>query len=672
MRTSRRNAVRAVFITALCLTFGAPAAAQVTGVPPVRIRVVVTPERGASEREKTPAAGDVLSREAIRAVPAESLVELLQELPAFRPVLVAPSGQPAIVSARGFFGGGEAEYVQLRVDGIPVADSETGLADWRAFSVHGVERVETLRGPASSMYGDTALGGVVQLFTRRSGPPAGQISASGGAWRQAALDGWAGGSIDRVRVSGSAGLLRSDGFREHSGLREARGRFSADVPSGSGLWRAQVSGWARTHEEPGPRRRAVAGAERFASSEMFAGDEGENNKAYAALTYSRAAAGWQIQGTAHASWRRSDLTRTVLLVPDVGIPASRATDSSALAALVDLAKRFGRFEWRTGAEISRERLETSYGVRDRTEPGPAAAEASGARRRGALFASLGWTASERVRIVSGLRYDAIDDAFTMPAASATQRAWSPRVGAAILAGPLDSAVTLFAQASRAFKSATLDQLFDPRPFPDFQGGFFTTSNRFLRPQRATNVEVGARQNIRSVQWQAAFYDLRVDDEIDFDVATFTYQNIGRSRHRGVELDATWRATPRIAPHAAYTWTRVTPEGRTTQLKNIPEQTWLAGLRVALPAAVSMDVRLTSTTGAFLDDDNQFTLDGDSRVDFRAARTFGRTRVRLDVMNLLDDRADAYGFALTDFSGATVPFVYPSPGRWLRAGIDIDF
>src|SRR6185436_10824482 len=113
-----------------------------------------------------------------------------------------------------------------------------------------------------------------------------------------------------------------------------------------------------------------------------------------------------------------------------------------------------------------------------------------------------------------------DDSFESEDVS--DRAFSPRAGVSFDAG----VVTMYAQLARAFKAPTLDQRFDQRPFP----GGFTISNPTLESQRATNVEAG----VRGENWEAVAYLIDVDNEIDFDVRTFRYGNIGQSRHRGLE------------------------------------------------------------------------------------------------------------------------------------------
>ena len=92
--------------------------------------VVVTPERGDAPRALVPGATALIDRPTLDALPVIQSSELVSFLPGFN---VASSefyaGRP-VVSSRGFFGGGEAEYVLLLVDGVRVADVESGLIDW--------------------------------------------------------------------------------------------------------------------------------------------------------------------------------------------------------------------------------------------------------------------------------------------------------------------------------------------------------------------------------------------------------------------------------------------------------------------------------------------------------------------------------------------------------------
>src|SRR2546426_7257685 len=122
--------------------------------------IVVTPERGETPRSLVPASTVVLAGASLPALPVVHPSEVVSFLPGFnvaRPQFYA--GRP-VVSARGFFGGGEAEYILLLVDGVPIADVEAGLIDWAVIPASSVRRIEAFRGPRAALYGESAGRGV--------------------------------------------------------------------------------------------------------------------------------------------------------------------------------------------------------------------------------------------------------------------------------------------------------------------------------------------------------------------------------------------------------------------------------------------------------------------------------------------------------------------------------
>jgi vitamin B12 transporter len=243
-------------------------------------------------------------------------------------------------------------------------------------------------------------------------------------------------------------------------------------------------------------------------------------------------------------------------------------------------------------------------------------------------------------------------------------------------GPLDRApLSLFLQASRAFKAPTLDQLFDPRPFSDFAGGTFRISNPKLLPQRASTVEAGVSRRDGRTSFELVLYTTGVDDEIDFDVAAFRYSNIGRTRHRGIEASAALFEKGPLSPFLSYSWNRTEPregENRGRQLKNVPEHLLRPGVSIALPAAIRLEAISTTLAGRFLDDGNRTPLDDATLLDLRLEKRFPRLRTHVDLLNVFDREWEELGLALSDFSGGVVPYYYPAAGFAARVGIDWTF
>ena len=666
------------------LLLAAAAAAEEPGGTPRRVQeeIVVTAERGPEPRDEVSAAVSILTREEIERLPAKNLAELLQFLPGFQVFFADDfSGTLPMVSARGFFGGGEAEYVQLWVDGVPVGDVESGIADWRAIPGSQIERIEALRGPASFLYGDTALAGIVQVFTRgvsRTGPT-GAISLSGGSSGSASGDAAFSAGAGAWGFTARAGASRTGGFRAHSAGEDASGEGSAERRGRRGTWTFRVSGSSRDREDPGALTRERARGDPKDSDPLFRHDRERTDRGRAAATY-RGEGTNPFRATVHASSRQGFLLRTLLVAPGIGDRTRRdlTTRTLGLSLAADRSFRLlgGESRLRAGTDIARERIDTDYRrVDDAGALGPRAASASAGRDRTALFWIQDWNPSTRVRLTAGLRFDSIADDFD-GAARSPHRAWSPRIGVNVRVGPGNRPpLSLFAVYSGAFKAPTLDQLFDPHPFSDFAGGTFTISNPALTPQRAESFEIGTSRSGGRARFDVLFYRMDVEDEIDFDPATFRYKNIGASRHTGAETSIRISLSETFSAFAAYAWTRAEPrvgENRGRQLKNIAEHDVRAGIGAALPGRLRGQVVVGRQGGRFLDDANQVALENETRLDLRLERRFGHWRAWVDLLNLTDARVEQVGFALADFEGGFAAYVYPARGFGARAGLDWDF
>ncbi|MEI2625105.1 MAG: TonB-dependent receptor plug domain-containing protein [Giesbergeria sp.] len=68
--------------------------------------------------------------------------------------------------------GAESRFTAVYIDGVRVDSQSTGGALWEQIPLSQIERIEVLRGPAAAVYGSDAIGGVIQLFTRKGEGPA--------------------------------------------------------------------------------------------------------------------------------------------------------------------------------------------------------------------------------------------------------------------------------------------------------------------------------------------------------------------------------------------------------------------------------------------------------------------------------------------------------------------
>ncbi|MCC6072532.1 TonB-dependent receptor plug domain-containing protein [Massilia sp. GCM10020059] len=109
---------------------------------------------------------------------ARSVTDLLQLQ---RGIEVARNGGPGATSSVFIRGADNRQNVVL-VDGVRIGSSTTGGASWSALPLADIERIEIVYGPLATMYGADALGGVVQIFTRRgAGAPRVTFAARAGS-----------------------------------------------------------------------------------------------------------------------------------------------------------------------------------------------------------------------------------------------------------------------------------------------------------------------------------------------------------------------------------------------------------------------------------------------------------------------------------------------------------
>lgn len=648
--------------------------------PVVKQEIVVTAARQEEPRDQASAAVTVLDRETIEQLPADSLSELLGFVPGVTMMFDSGASGIPMVTSRGFFGGGEVEYVKLMIDGVPVGDAESGNVDWQRFRAADIDRIEVLHGPGSALYGDTALGGVIQVFTRQAAATEerGEVRLSSGSFGARDLDASYGTEISGMRVDARAGSWQTDGFRQHADTDDRALDLMVQRLGDHSRWHLDAGGDRENRHQPGALTLDEIAADREQSDPLFRFDDQRTNRNHLAATYDSYGA-IPFRAALYGTQRNDDNLRTLLLAPGFGASAFRALTTHTGGGTFEASRESTRGTLRAGADLERASLSGRYAsVGPSGQTGDTVASEHGARDRIGLFVTGGLLIGERVRLTGGLRRDQIGDDLTASttggvASRQTFSAWSPRAGVNIHFGPPATPLSLFVQASSAFKAPTLDQLFDPRPYPDGTGGTFTISNPQLLPQRAHNLEAGLSRIDRWSSWSVVAYRMHVRDEIDFDPQTFSYSNIGSSLHRGVEASVGLAKTARVSPQLTYAWTHVadttTPD---QQLKNIPEHTAQLLLHARLSAATNADLIYRWRGRLSLDDAGTFVTPAVSRVDLRLGHDFRSLRLQADLLNALNVHYSELGYVLLDFKGQPTPFEYPAPGRALRLGVTWTF
>ena len=130
---------------------------------PALSETVVTATRTAQPLSDLVADVSIVDRDSIERSGATGLGDLLARLPG---VEMSRNGGPGTTTSL-FLRGAESRFTAVYIDGVRMDSQSTGGAAWESIPLGLIDRIEVLRGPAGAVYGSDALGGVIQIFTKR-------------------------------------------------------------------------------------------------------------------------------------------------------------------------------------------------------------------------------------------------------------------------------------------------------------------------------------------------------------------------------------------------------------------------------------------------------------------------------------------------------------------------
>jgi vitamin B12 transporter len=490
--------------------------------------IVVTGARLAQPAADSPLDLRVIERAQIERAGVTGLAELLRQFGGVEISATGGAGQPSGL----FLRGSNTSHVLLLVDGVRVNSATTGSNAFEHLALDQIERVEVLLGPASGLYGADAIGGVVQVFTRRADGLSARVGAGGEGTRKASAS--LGAASGDTRGSLTVGWRSSDA----GSATNPSHPFSYN-PDTDPYRNLSVSGWLEHTHAPG-RTLALRGTRSQARTHFDAGPGSDdlNRQRLATLALEsrdRIAPGWT---SVLRLARGSDDIRT-----EGSFPGGFRTDQDQLTWQHDVELAGGVTA--AGVEWRRERVDSSTAF---TED---------ARRVASLFG--GWTGevAPSHRLQLALRHDRNSQ---FGGRSTGNLGWSHGVAPGL---------RVTAAAGTAFKAPSFNDLYYPLQF-----GY--SGNPDLRPERSRSVEGGLRYAAGGLEAGLTAFDNRIDDLIVVNDSFTTVENVARARIRGLTLQGRWTAGPWSA-RAEATWQ--SPRNRDTgaQLVRRAERFGSAGL-----------------------------------------------------------------------------------------------
>ena len=630
--------------------------------------VTVTATRMETPLSETTADVRILTEHEVAATPALTLDGALQQVPGFTLFrrtgsrVANPTAQG--VSLRGVGASGASRALVLE-DGIPLNDPFGGWVYWDRVPREAVGRMEVVRGGVSDLYGSHAMGGVVNIMTRKATTSEFALDTSygnqntpvGSFWSSIRHGPWA------MNFDGEA--FNTDGYI----LVNSQDRGTVDTPANS----EHEVGDATLERKLGENGRMFATATYF--REIRANGT--------PLTYNRThtrqlaiGADWVSQSAGAFSFRGYG-------GPEVfdqtfsSVAADRNSESLVRAQRVPAQQTGFGIQWNRPVGM-RQTLVAGFDGREvrgaSDELGffggrMTSALGAGGRQRTAgvygedvLRLTARWQVTAALRFDHWRNYDALSTSKSLTSTSPasvtnfperTETAFSPRLG---MLYRLTSNVSLVGSAYRAFRAPTLNELF--RGFR--VGNVVTNANSDLKAERLTGAEAGAQFAAfsRKLTGRGTFFWSDVTDPIANVTLSVTptlitrqRQNLGSTRSRGVDLDATLHVTPTFELTSGYEFVNATvlsfaanPSLEGLEIPQVPRHVFTFQALYSNPTASSQWRRVTlglqgRYVGDQFDDDQNllplgkfFTLDASL-----SRRLWHDTEAYVAVENIFDER-----------------------------------
>jgi vitamin B12 transporter len=518
-----------------------------------------------------------------------------------------------------FLRGTESDHVLVLIDGVKAGSASLGTAPFQNIPIEQVEKVEVVRGPRSSLYGSEAIGGVIQIFTRRGGDglkPS--FYVGGGSHNTVDASAGVSGGSDQGWYSVHATSTSTDGYDVCRGDLNA-GCF-ADEPDDDGYDNTSLA----------LRGGGTLGEQfKFDASYLDSRSETEfdgtfQNETEAATQVGHLRGDYMVTG----NWN------SALLL------GSSKDDSDnflngAFASRFDTQR--DQVSWQNNVLLGKNNLVLGLDYLNDEVDSDTPFEVESRDNIG-VFGSFRSTLGQGDLELS-LRNDD------------NEQFGSETTGGIAYGHNLSAALRATAGYGTAFKAPTFNELY----FPGF-------GNPDLTAETSESVDLGLSGNGQNSRWSVNLFQARIDDLIAFDPVTFAPVNIGESTIVGVELASSvfvgdWTLGASLTLQDPQNTGGGIDDGN--QLPRRPKE--VLYLRADRDfGRWSVGGTLRSQGDSFDDPANQVELDGFNVVDLRAGWLLHPSwRLGLVVNNVFDEAYETAAYYPQDGVNGLVTLRYVS-------------
>ncbi len=508
---------------------------------------VVTATRDEEKTERVASSVTVVDREEIERRQYRTVQDILVDAPGLTTNQSGAFGKGTSLYIRGTNG----DHVVVLIDGLRANDpsSSSTAFNFAHLLADNIERIEIVRGPLSTLYGADAIGGVVNIITRKGrGKPSVSASVEGGSFNSLAGSAAVQGAVERFNFNVGVAGFRSDGVSITPKSQRPPGVEGEDDPYRNFTLNARLGMEVTDNFDLSLFGRYTASRSEY---DNWPGED-PNLRETTRQFYGRALGELYLM---EGRWKQS------FGLGYVHITRRDKDDADALnpfpfALRTENKGRRLKGDWQNDVQVN-EWWKLTFGIEGQKEwydSDVDGFDVSADATTVGGFAQSRFTIMDRVFLTIGARLDHHSNFGAQPTFSA---------GIAYLHRETDT--RLKASVGTAFKAPVLYQLYGQIPSFGFSG------NPDLKPEKSVGFDIGFEQGLfdNKVRFGSTFFRNDIRNLIDFDLTFSTLINVDKVRTWGTESFIAVQPFPWLSARLDHTWTRTEDRSTGQELQRRP-------------------------------------------------------------------------------------------------------
>ncbi|MDT8372296.1 MAG: TonB-dependent receptor [Gammaproteobacteria bacterium] len=626
--------------------------------------VIVSGARTEQSTLTTPASITVITRDEIETSGARNIVDLLHGRGGIQISDSFGDGSRSSIGMRGFGETANANTLIL-VDSRRLNNPDIASPDLNSIALEDVERVEIVQGSAGVLFGDQAVGGVINVITRKPGELRSSLKLSAGSYNTVDFHTMASQALDSgINYRVSLNLRDSDNYRDHNEASYLNGFVKLGYDYDDGLVFAELEHIDDELNTPGTLFADEMAADRRQVNTNFSGDFSDAKTTIGRLGLKQELnSDWSFEGEVTSRdtegvFRLSSVfgAETENSTQDRNIKEFTPRFIGRIPELMDIVLSFG-------ADLINSDYKLSSRFGDQLNE----------QSQESFYAQAVVPVIDELDVTIGVRHASIENSLRDTGAFALYPA-GKQIDDDVTVGTLGIAIKandnwrILVRADQNYRFAKVDEFLAPAYTPTF-------TPVILETQEGLSLETGVEWHDGEHSAKVIVYKLDLDNEIAFDPANYANINLDETERRGLIAEGRWQLSNKLGFTVSYTLTDAEVVNGAFAGKEIPLVAKHSGL-------ISADYQLNSqwqlygelqalSDRSFSGDFNNVLsrLPGYGVVNVKAEYTSGNFVLSGRVNNLMDKEYTEVGVLGTDPNTFLSREAYlPSPEKnvWLSA------